>query len=137
MRSENSTRMQSMPRMKIVYPKEDAEQIRLAIWLTQQGIRFTASANGAKRSLPYALKLKRMGLSPGFPDIEIPFPSGSYHGLYIELKREKGGRPSDSQKGWIDYLNEKGYFATFAYGFDEAKEIVLHYLSFNQKEGML
>lgn len=106
------------------------EQIMLAAWLAKKGIRFNASANGGKRNYFEALKFKRMGVSAGFPDIEIPIPSGPYHGLYIELKRIKGGKVSEAQLEWLNYLKDKGYYADVAYGFEQAKEIVIHYLSF-------
>lgn len=73
-----------------------------------------------------------MGVSPGVPDVCIPIPSGSYHGLYIELKRTKGGKVSDHQKDWLAFLTEKGYYAQVANGFEEARNIVLHYLSFTR-----
>lgn len=80
-----------------------------------------------------AVKFKRSGVKSGIPDICVPLPSGSYHGLYIELKRRKGSRISDNQIYWLAYLREKGYYAEIAYGFDEAKEMVLHYLSLTPK----
>jgi VRR-NUC domain len=76
------------------------------------------------------MKLKRMGVSAGFPDIEIPLPiPGLYHGLYIELKRQKGGFLSDAQLDWLKYLNGQGYHAVRANGFEEAKQVVLDYLA--------
>jgi len=111
-----------------VVPTEDQEQIRLATWLALQGIRFTASANGGSRNYLEAAKLKRMGVSKGWPDVQIPIMSGGFGGLFIELKRVKGGKPTREQVDWIRYLREQGYYADFARGFDEAKEIVLHYL---------
>lgn len=110
-------------------PLEDYEQIRLATWLTGQGIRFYAIPNGGKRNLVEALKFKRSGVQPGVPDVCIPIPSGSYHGLYIELKRVIGGKVSQPQSEWLAFLREKGYYAEVAKGFDEAKEMVLHYFS--------
>lgn len=109
-------------------PTEDQDQIRLATWLALQGIKFTASANGGSRNYIEAAKLKRMGVSAGFPDIFIPLPSGGYHGLFIELKRAKGGKVSPHQMLWLQYLRDKHYYADIAYGFDEAKEIVINYL---------
>lgn len=108
---------------------EDQEQIKLATWMTKQGIRFYAIPNGGKRNLLEAVKLKRMGMSAGVPDLCIPIPSGSYHGLYLELKREKGGKVSHEQAEWLAFLTEKGYYAQVAKGFEEAKEIILHYFS--------
>jgi hypothetical protein len=115
-----------------VIPSEDQEQIKLATWLTKQGIRFYAIPNGGKRNLLEAVKFKRMGTMPGVPDLCIPIPSGSYHGLYIELKREKGGRVSESQSEWLAFLREKGYYAQVAKGFEEAKEMIEHYFSFTK-----
>ena len=126
-----------MPRMakaKLnLVPTEDYEQTLLATWLAKQNIKFYAIPNGGQRNLYEAVKLKRMGLQPGIPDLCVPIPSGSYHGLYIELKRTKGGKISDAQKDWIAILSELGYFVSVAYGFEQAKEVVLHYLSLTPK----
>lgn len=117
---------------KNITPLEEQDQIRLSVWLKKKGIKHNANANGGKRDLRTAMKLKRMGVSPGFPDIEIPYPSGSYNGLYIELKREKGGKVSESQSEWLAFLREKGYYAQVAKGFEEAKEMIIHYFSFTR-----
>lgn len=114
-------------------PTEDQEQVKLATWLNLHGIRFYAIPNGGRRNLMEAFKFKRTGVSPGVPDICVPVPSGRYHGLYIELKRQKGGKTSQNQLDWLNYLREKGYYAEVAHGFDEAREIVLHYLSLTPK----
>jgi hypothetical protein len=53
--------------------------------------------NEGKRSLGYHLKMKKMGLKSGCPDIIVEFPPGKI--LYIELKAPKG-RLSDTQKLW-------------------------------------
>ena len=99
------------------------------VWLKKQGFRPVASANGGSRNLMEAMKMKRMGVSPGFPDIEVPLPSGPYHGFYVEMKRQKGGKVSEEQREWIEYLKDKGYFAEVAYGFESAKEMWNYYIS--------
>lgn len=109
-------------------PTESEEQILFVEWLMIKGIKFSASANGGSRNFLEAIKLKKMGVSPGFPDIEIPLPSKGYHGLYIELKRREGGVLSEHQKKWISYLNDKHYLAKVAKGFEEAKKIVEDYI---------
>ena len=53
--------------------------------------------NEGKRSVGYNLKLKKMGLKSGCPDIIIEYPEGKL--LYIELKTNQG-RLSNSQKLW-------------------------------------
>lgn len=93
------------------------------------GIKFYAVGNGGSRHPWEALKLKRMGTKPGVPDLCIPLAKEPYHGLYIELKRVKGGKVSEPQKEWIAYLNESGYLASVCNGFEAAKELVLHYLN--------
>lgn len=77
--------------------------------------------------------MKRCGVISGVPDLCIPLPSGPYHGLYIELKRIRGGIVSDTQLEWIKYLHEQNYYAEIVRGCDEAKEIILRYLAFTPK----
>lgn len=94
------------------------------------GYKVCASANGGSRHYLEAINLKAMGVSPGFPDIEIPLPVAHYHGFYLEMKRKKGGKVSQEQAEWLNYLKSKGYYAEVAHGFDEAKAYFNHYLSF-------
>lgn len=115
-------------------PTETYEQVRLATWLDKKGLKYYAVPNGGLRSLSEAVKFKRCGVKAGVPDICIPFPSGPYHGLYIELKRVKGGTVSDVQKQWVDYLNSVGYYAVVCKGFEEAKNQVEYYLSLEPKK---
>jgi VRR-NUC domain len=108
---------------------EHYDQIRLSTWLKNRGIKHHANANGAKRTTMAGKKLVAMGMSKGFPDIEIPYRSGSYGCLYIEMKKEEGGKLSPEQIEWLEFLRSQGHYADYAEGFEEAKEIVLHYLS--------
>jgi len=110
-------------------PLEEHDQMRLSAWLTRNGIRHTASANGGKRTVQAGRKLKLMGLSCGFPDITIPYQAGGYGGLYLELKRVRGGQPTSEQIAWIEFLRTQNYYADFAYGFEEARQIVMKYLA--------
>jgi hypothetical protein len=100
------------------------------VWLRKQGYRVSASANGGSRHFLEALKFKQMGVSPGFPDIEVPYPiPGIYNGFYLEMKRQKGGKVSEEQREWLAYLRDRGYFADVAYGFEEAKKLWEFYIS--------
>jgi len=114
-------------------PTERQEQIWFVVWLQKRGYRVSASANGGSRNLLEAINLKKMGVSKGFPDVEVPLPAGPYHGFYVEMKRQKGGKLSPEQAEWLNYLREKGYYAEVARGFEAAKELFLHYLSFMPK----
>jgi hypothetical protein len=75
-------------------------------------------------------ELERQGLKKGVPDNFIAEPRGSFHGLFIELKRAKKSlsKKSPEQRQWIKALNEKGYKAAFCHGAEEAKRLVLEYL---------
>lgn len=114
-------------------PSEAQEQSLLATWLDRQNIRFFAIPNGAwHKNIHEGLKLKRTGVKRGTPDLAIPLPRKPYHGLYIELKRQKGGKPTPEQVDWINFLNNVGYRAEISYGFEDAKQLILNYLSLPQ-----
>lgn len=109
-------------------PERD-EQIKFVNWLRANGFKyFNHSPSGGKRSLLEAINFKRMGVSRGFPDIEVPWPSGELCGFYVEMKA-KDGKPTQEQLDWLQYLREKGYFAEVAHGFEEARDMFLNYLS--------
>lgn len=85
--------------------------------------------NGGKRNAREAANLKKQGVKAGVPDMCLPVARGGFHGLYIELKRKKGGSLSDYQKKWINQLNEQGYKAVVCHGADEAIKEIEGYLS--------
>ncbi len=116
-------------RLKQYIPPEQDEQIVFADWLRAKKIKFSASANGGSRHLLEAVKLKRMGVSKGYPDVSIPLARKGYHGLYIELKRVKGGVVSPEQQEWGEYLMSEGYAWHVANGASEAIKIVLDYIA--------
>ena len=113
-------------------PTENVEQTKLATWMTNRGIKYYAIPNGGYRRPTEARRLKAEGVQSGVPDICVPIPSGQYHGLYLEIKRTKGGKLSENQIYWLAFLREKNYYAECAHGFDEAKEIVTRYLALNK-----
>lgn len=115
-------------------PTEDQEQIALFRWAELSKGKYPELellfhvANGGYRTPVEAAKFKAMGVKPGVPDLFLPVARGGYHGLFIELKREKGGRVSDAQKGWIEALRRCGYQARVCHGWDAAHEEILAYL---------
>jgi hypothetical protein len=115
-------------RKKPVY-HEDVEQIILVTWLTKLGVPFYHVPNGGKRSWKESVKFRSLGVKAGIPDLCLPFARSSYHGLYIELKRQSGGSTSDAQRFWLHLLNENGYKAVVCKGAEEAKKVVMEYLS--------
>ena len=72
--------------------------------------------------------LKATGATAGVPDLFLPVPTSQYHGLFIEMKRTKGGKVSPEQKEWLEYLNSAGYRAVVCKGFLEAKAVIESYL---------
>ena len=91
-------------------------------------VLWCASAGGARTSMNEAKRLKATGYKRGFPDVFVYEPRGAFHGLAIELKKDKGGRVSTSQKEWLKSLEMRGFKATVAKGFDEAVKVLELYL---------
>ena len=73
--------------------------------------------NGGSRHKAEAGRLRAEGVKAGVPDLCLPVARGQYHGLYIELKRQRGGRTSDHQSEWLDALSAQGYKAALCYGY--------------------
>jgi len=74
---------------------------------------------------------RQMGCKKGVPDLFYPVPIGGYHGLFIEMKKRKGGRLSEEQKKWIKALEGLGYRVAVCRGWEEAKEVLLQYVDEN------
>ena len=84
--------------------------------------------NGGSRDVREARRMKGQGVKAGVPDICLPAARGGYHGLYIELKRPRGGRVSEAQGEWIEALRREGYRAEVCAGFDQARAVIEEYL---------
>ena len=109
-------------------PLESHEQMIAATWLTKNGILFYHIPNGGYRRKEEGAKFKAMGVKAGVPDICIPIPRKSHHGLYIELKRVSGGVLSDAQKFWMAQLIMQGYDCYEAKGAEDLINYVKNYL---------
>ena len=113
---------------------EDREQQTVFEWAKYMSVKFPelellhAIPNGGYRNKATAARLKLTGVKPGVPDICLPVARKGYHGLYIELKRADGGRPTDNQKWWIARLEEQGYRAVVLHGCDAALNEIADYL---------
>ena len=117
--------------MQNLTPTEHIEQVTLITWYrrTYKNELLIAIPNGGKRHIKTAISMKQEGVSKGFPDLFLPVPNSKFHGLFIEMKRQKGGTISKEQKAWFEYLNSVGYQAVVCKGFLEAKEIIECYLN--------
>lgn len=108
--------------MKNALPSEHVEQVTLVSWFrtTYPCVRIIAVPNGGFRDHNTAKKLKAEGVLPGVPDLFIP----EWH-LWVEMKRQKGGRLSAEQKDWIQYLDGCNYAVIVGYGFEDAQDKVI------------
>ena len=86
--------------------------------------------NEGKRSIYTGKLLKSTGLKAGVPDIFLPVARGRYHGLFVEMKRKKGGSVSEAQKRWQEALSEQGFKAVICWGAGHAIETIMEYLSY-------
>ena len=123
-----------MGRKDIVIGTEASEQEALFAWAEYQKGKHPELElmyhipNGGSRNKIEAARLKAQGVKPGVPDICLPVPRGKYHGLYIELKRTKGGRISSDQTVWLERLMQQGYAIAICLGWDDARNIIIKYL---------
>ena len=84
--------------------------------------------NGGSRNPIEGRNLKMQGVKAGIPDIFLPCARGQYHGLYIEMKRQKGGRVSLEQKKMLLALQHEGYRVCVCRGWEEAKNAITEYM---------
>lgn len=116
-------------RAKVV-PTESAEQIAVIQWCDQHPVakHIFAIPNGSHKSPAAAAKFKREGLRPGIPDLFLPVARGEFHGMFIEMKRTKGGITSENQSEVMDALDAQGYFVYLAKGAEKAIGMIEWYL---------
>ena len=107
---------------KKTIPTEHCEQVNFVNWFEYQypKVKLMAIPNGEKRHIAVAKRLKKEGVRKGVPDLFIPEWQ-----IWIEMKRQKGGRLNQEQKEWLDYLEKCGYIVAVCKGFDEAKAFIV------------
>ena len=74
-------------------------------------------------------KLIAMGVQPGVFDYLIPVPILRWPGLWLEMKRTRGGVVSDEQKAFRRRMTALGWRCEIAKGWVEASRIIEEYLS--------
>jgi hypothetical protein len=136
-------------------PLETEEQANIFDWaykmqrqIPELSLLFAIPGQGVAR-------LKRLqveGYQPGIPDMMLPVARAVdvafhddrmplitkipvvKHGLFIELKRTKGGKVSPEQYEWIAKLEAQGYKCVVARGAEEARQFILEYLGRHDRE---
>lgn len=117
-----------------ITPHEGEEQATLFSWAAMKRGKYPELdllfhiPNGGSRGKAEAARFKAEGVKPGVPDLFLPVARGPYHGLFIEMKRKKGGKVSDNQKAWIAALTVQGYLAVVCYGWKDAASLIEDYL---------
>ncbi len=103
-----------------------------------------AIPNGGSRDGHTAQILKQTGVKAGVSDMFLPvqrtklmpiLPAPNYEnkhfaGLWLELKTTKpGAGPQDNQLDWQTKMRDKGYACEIVYGFEQARDCLMWYLS--------
>lgn len=130
-----------MRKSKVLIPHEDIEQGLLMEWTRYQIGRFPELAllfhipnEAGTRTIKDTMRLKKLGVKAGVPDLFLPVARWGWHGLFIEMKRQRNGRVSEEQREWLKALTEQGYLVRVCNGFDEAKKSLLLYLTGGAKK---
>ena len=85
-----------------------------------------SSLNGVKLSKNQAGRAKTQGMLSGVPDLFLPVPKNGYHGLFIEMKSEKG-RLSTNQTFFLSKVELLGYKIAVCYSANEAIKTIENY----------
>jgi hypothetical protein len=119
--------------MKKTRNREEAEQqealfkiIRSKTYADVLGLAH-ASANGGKRDLLTAVRMKASGVLAGIPDIFLPYARSGSHGLYIEMKA-RAGKMRDAQKEIFPKLEKEGYKVIVCRSAKEAWDHIVDYM---------
>ena len=116
-------------------PTEEQEQMAVIEWRDLMVNQFPELrllihiGNGGLRSKPEAVRFKKMGVHPGVSDLFLPVARGGFHGLWVEMKRQKGGKLSEPQKQWIEDMTAEHYLAVRADGAEAACDVIYKYLT--------
>ena len=78
--------------------------------------------------IKWVTRNRQMGCRKGVPDLCLPIPMSGYHGLYIELKTDRG-RLNEDQKRWLKNLSAMGYRTKCCRGWKEAAKVLAEYMN--------
>lgn len=126
---------------KKLQPDESAEQRAVIAWAASLEPRHPELAllyaipnaggykGGYRSNVALVVQSKRMGVRSGVPDLHLPVARSGYHGLWLELKRQLGGKVSPEQTWWLEALRKQGHYAEVCRGAAEAITILTDYLT--------
>lgn len=120
--------------MRYAKRSEDTEQINVVLWAGWNMNRYPELKwlfhvpNGGSRNKQEAVKFKQMGVKAGVSDLCLPYPKGSYCGLFVEMKFGNN-RQQDTQKEFLADMAAAGHFVATCYSAEEAIKIIEEYLN--------
>lgn len=116
------------------------KQVAIYIRMQYPDVIFHSDFGSGVKLTPWQAKMQKMqnGGRRAWPDLFLAEPVGKYHGLFVELKKE-GTRLKKKNGDWasehiaeqdavLSELNDKGYKAEFAIGFEQALNLIDDYL---------
>lgn len=104
----------ALPEIRQVYPV-----LRFMFAIPNGGLRHPATAG----------RLKAEGVKAGVPDILLPVTRVRWAGLFMEMKKKKGGRVQAEQTEYHEFLTGQHYCVTVCYEWTTAVETVTSYLN--------
>ncbi len=114
--------------MKHLESKLQAECVRWFRYQYPHQLIF-AIPNGGQRHVLVAARMKAEGVLAGVPDLFIPIPSGTYAGMFIEMKYGNG-KPTESQVNIMQKLRDNNYKVIVCNSFEMFEYEVGHYFGF-------
>jgi hypothetical protein len=122
--------------------QEESLQIAVSTYLKLQypDVYFTSESSGIRVSIGTAVKMKKQRSNHKQLDMIILEPRGGFHGLILELKKDRGevwdkngyyrkDKHIQDQLNSILLLDKKNYYADFGCGFDECKYMIDCYMN--------
>ncbi len=123
--------------------------IRIAYYIKHNypDVIFTSESSGIKLTIGQAVTLKKMRSGRALPDLMLFEARRGYGGMFLEIKREgtaiykrngeiKRDKHLQEQEEVLSRLTDKGYFAKFVVGYDNAVALIDYYLE-NKKQSMI
>lgn len=112
---------------------EHEHQVKLIQWTRTVGHPLPgihllhAIPNGGHRGKRTAGHLQAEGVKAGVSDLFLPVARRDYHGLFIELKRIGGKKPTPAQVQFQKDVIAQGYCAQTCYGAEQAIALLCWY----------
>lgn len=120
--------------------------IRIAYYIRHNypDVIFTSESSGIKLTIGQAVLQKKMRSGRALPDLMVFEPRRGYNGMFLEIKKDgvniykkngeiKRDKHLQEQEEVLARLTEKGYFAKFVVGYDNAIALIDYYLE-NKKQ---